>query len=135
MLRQDDYQKTKLVETGWQWGRQYGGHLAACIIMSVLGNRVRAGWGNWLEIIDRIPKFSATTNVPPYAPPQIWEPGFIRLLHEVDAIYDGSQDYANGALYWCDTRDINTEFFQNKILSDLETHPRILEMNTLVCFS
>ncbi len=135
MLRQDDYMKTKLVETGWQWGRQYGGHLAACIIMSVLGNRVRAGWGTWLEVIERIPRFSATTNIPPLVSPQIWEPGFVRLLHEVEAIFDGSQDYAKGGFYWCDTREVDTEFFQNKILSDLETHHRVLEMNTLAVFA
>jgi len=101
--------------------------------MSVLMNRVRAGWGTVMEVLDRLPNFSATTNLPT-GTPSIWEPGFVRLLHEVEAIYDGSQDYAKGALYWCDTRDINTEFFQKRILADPELHPRVLEMNTLACF-
>lgn len=134
MLRQDDFQKAKLVETGWRWGKQYGGHLGACIVMSVLKNRVRAGWGTMMEVLDRIPNFCATENIPT-GTPSIWEPGFVRLLHEVEAIWDDSQDYAKGALYWCDTRDVTTEFFLNRILSDSETHPRVLEMNTLACFA
>jgi hypothetical protein len=133
MLRQDDYQKAKLVETGWRWGKQYGGHLGACIVMSVLMNRVRAGWGTLIEVLDRIPNFAATSTMPD-GTPSIWEPNFVRLLHEVEAIYDGSQDYANGALYWCDTRDVNTEFFQKRILQNSDIHPRIMEMNTLACF-
>jgi hypothetical protein len=103
--------------------------------MSVLSNRVKSGWGSWLDVLYRVPSFAATTNIPAYTPPQIWEPGFVRLLHEVDAIYDGTKDYAKGALYWCDTRDVNTEFFHNKILLDKETHPRVGEMNTLVTFA
>ena len=134
MLRQDDYLKAKLVETGWRWGKEYGGHLGSCIVMSVLMNRVRSGWGNLMEVLDRLPNFAATTNMPT-GTPSIWEPGFVRLLHEVEAIYDGSQDYAKGAKYWCDTRDVNTEFFHKRILSDPELHPRILEMNTLAAFS
>lgn len=135
MLRQDDFQKAKLVETGWRWGNQYGagGHISSCIIMSILMNRVRKGWGTAMEVLDRIPNFSATTDLPT-GTPSIWEPNFVRLLHEVEGIWDGSQDYAKGALYWCDTRHVDTEFFLNKILSDPWTHPRILEMNTLACF-
>ena len=82
MLRQDDFLKAKLVEVMWQWGKPYGGHLAACIVGSVLMNRVRAGWGNLMEVLDRLPNFAATTNIPT-GTPSIWEPGFVRLLHEV----------------------------------------------------
>lgn len=133
MLRQDDYQKAKLVETGWRWGKDYGGHLGACIIMSCIMNRVRAGWGTTIEMLDKIPNYAATTETPT-GTPSIWEPSFVRLLHEVEAIFDGTQDYAKGALYWCDTRDVTTPFFKERILGDSATHRRIMEMNTLACF-
>ena len=133
MLRQDDYQKAQLVTVGWRWGREYGGHMAACMVMSTLANRVRLGWGNWLEVIDRIYAFSAQIEVP-VGTPAIWEPGFVRLLHEVEGIYDGSVDYSKGALYWCDTRRVETPFFKDKILAQLDEHPRVLEMNTLAFF-
>lgn len=96
-------------------------------------NRVRKGWGSLLEVLDRLPKFAAT-EIMPTGTPSIWSPEFVRLLHEVEAIWDGSQDYAKGALYWCDTRDVTTDFFLNRILADPIAHPRCVDMNTLVTF-
>lgn len=133
MLRQDDFQRSQLVLTGWRFGHTYGGHLPACLIMSCIATRVRAGWGNWLDVIDNIPKYSATLEQPT-GTPQIWEPQFVRLLHEVGPIFDGSQDYAKGAMYWCDTRYIETPFFKEKILGQLDQHPRIGEMGSLCLF-
>jgi hypothetical protein len=133
MLRQDDFQKGQLVLTGWRFGREYGGHLASCMVMSCIANRQRLGWGSWLQVIDSIPKHSATTEAPT-GTPAIWEPGFVKLLHEVEGIYDGTQDYAKGGLYWCDTRFIDTPFFKEKILGQPELHPRIGEMNSLAIF-
>lgn len=134
MLRQDDYQKAQLVTVGWRWGKEYGGHDAACMIMSVIGNRVRSGWGSWLEVIDHIPKFSAQTEQPT-GTPTIWEPVFIRLLHEVEGIYDGSiKDVSKGAKYWADLRRVDNPWFREKILGNLIEHPRIGDMNTLTLF-
>jgi hypothetical protein len=142
MLRQDDFMKGELVKVGWQHGRVYGGHLASCMIMSVLANRVRKGWGNYLQVIDRIPTFAAIKEMPK-GTPEIWEPEFVRLLHEVDAIYDGSKNYAQAkrqdgtpvdALYWCDLRFIETDYFREKILGQRSIHPKLMDMNTLTFF-
>lgn len=103
------------------------------MVMSCIANRVRAGWGNWLDVLDSVPKYCAQIEQPT-GTPQIWEPEFVRLLHEVGPIFDGTQDYSKGAMYWCDTRRIETAFFKNKILSQLDIHPRIGEMNTLALF-
>lgn len=133
MLRQDDYIKSHLVLTGWRWGKEYGGHLASCMIMSCLANRVRLGWGTWLEVLDRIPVFAAQTEMPT-GTPSIWEPNFVRLLHEVEAIYDGSAEYSKGGIYWADLRRVETDFFKQKILANPEQHPRIADMNSLAIF-
>ena len=103
------------------------------MIMSCLMNRVRLGWGSVLEVLDKVPNFAATTEMPTGTPP-IWEPGFVRLLHEVESIYDGTSDHSNGALYWCDTRDVSTSFFKEKILGQSNIHRRVMEMNTLALF-
>jgi hypothetical protein len=68
MLRQDDYQKAQLVTVGWRYGQEYGGHLAACMVMSCLMNRVRLGWGTVLEVLDRIPNFAAEVEMPTGTP-------------------------------------------------------------------
>lgn len=101
--------------------------------MSCIQNRVRKGWGTVLDVIDNIPKYAATTDIPT-GTPKIWEPQFMRLLHEVEGVFDGTIDHAKGAVYWADTRTITTPFFLNKILADKEQHPRVLEQNTLACW-
>lgn len=131
MLRQDDYQKTKLVEAGWRWGKEYGGYRAACMIMWCLANRVRLGWGSWLDVIDSIPRFAAQTEIPT-GTPSIWEPSFVKLLHEVEGIFAGTgDDLSKGAVYWGDLRRIETPFFKEKIMGDTDKHPRVADMNSL----
>jgi hypothetical protein len=134
LLRQDDFQKAQLALAGWRHGRDFGGHLAPCLIMSCLANRQRLGWGNWLEVIEGMPKYSATVEQP-VGFPQVWEPNFVRLLHEVESIYDGSKDYANGAVYWFDSsKPVDNTWFQEKILNDKEAHPKVGDMNSLMLF-
>jgi hypothetical protein len=147
MLRQDDFVKAQVVLFAWRQGQEYGGWKSAAMIMSVLANRVKAGWGNWIEVYQTIPKYAAH----PYVEtgmPDLWDESFTNILHEVDTIYAGTQNYAmsmppknlgyaippQGALYWADTRRITTPFFKNKIQYNLE-HPIIGGMNTLVLYA
>jgi len=110
--------------------------------MSVLANRFRAGWGSWSDIIDNIPKTSAL-KVMPTGSPEIWSPEFVKLLHEVDGIFDGSVNYAapkddvgtiNKAFYWADLRFIENDWFYERILDQPDLHPKIADMNSLALF-
>ena len=132
MLRQDDFCRSQLVLAGWRHGHIYGGHLGSCLIMSCLANRQKAGWGPWLEILDTIPRYAATIEQPEGIP-SIWEPNFVRLLHEVESISEGSKDYANGAMYWFDSsKPVTNEWFKEKLLDNKESHPVIGNMNSLM---
>jgi hypothetical protein len=132
VLRQDDFAKSQLVLVGWKYGHKYGGYLASAIIMSCLANRQKLGWGSWLEVIDGIPARSATIEQP-IGIPSIWEPEFVRLLHEVESVYDGSKDYSKTALYWFDSAEqVSNPWFQEKILGDPQSHPVIGNMNSLM---
>jgi hypothetical protein len=134
LLRQDDYVKSQLVLAGWRHGRKYGGHLGSCIVMSCLANRQKLGWGHWLDVIDSIPKYSATLEQPT-GTPSIWSPEFVRLLHEVESLFAGSQDYSRGGLYWCDSAaPITNQWFKEKILGNLEVHGKCCDMNSLMVF-
>jgi hypothetical protein len=134
MLRPDDFVKGQLAMYGWQRGHPYGGHLASCAIMSTLANRQKLGWGTWLDVISNAHKYSATIEQPTVFP-QIWDPGFVRVLHEVDGIYEGSIDYASGGVYWFDSAlPVTHAFFQSKILNDPEVHKRVRNMNSLMFF-
>lgn len=66
--------------------------------------------------------------------PNLWEPNFVRLLHEVESIFDGSMDHAKGALYYCDSTKIDNTWFRERILDHLDEHPKIGQMDTLMLF-
>lgn len=134
MLRPDDFQKSQLVLVSWRYGREYGGYLPALMIMGCLSNRVRCGWGTWLDVIDRIPHFSAEVNQPT-GYPLIWQPDFVRLLHEVEHVFSGSGvDLSNGGMYWADSRRIERDWFREHILKYPEIHPRVSESTSLIVF-
>ena len=140
--------KGQVVLFAWRQGIEYGkSPKAACMIMSVLANRVKNGWGTWMDVLETAPKYAAHPYVTE-GTPDLWDEGFTQLLHEVDTIYAGSQNYALSAppknlgyvlppvpaLYWADTRRITTQFFQQKIQFNPE-HPRIGDMNTLTLYA
>jgi len=134
MLRPDDFQKSQLVLVSWRYGQEYGGYLPALMIMNCIANRVKGGWGTWLDVINRIPYFSAQIEQPTGFP-QIWQPDFTRLLHEVEGVYsNAANDLSKGGLYWADLRRVDNSWFRDHILKFPEIHPRIVESNSLAIF-
>jgi hypothetical protein len=123
------------VTIGWRYGVFYGqgGHLLAEMVMSCIMNRVKRGHGTLLEVIDRIPLYAAEHEVPT-GTPIVWEPTFLKLLHSVEGIFDGTLDTAKGGIYWADLRKIETTFFKEKILGNPDEHPRIVDMNSFSVF-
>lgn len=154
MLKHDAYVQSKLVETGWRWSQAYGGgHIAGQMVMHVLANRVRAGWGSWLQVIDKIPLYMAENEMPVLTHPSIWEPSFVKLLQTVEGIHDGSvQDLTKGnmwptgapggqigALYWASLGNIQRQWFKDLIAAEdvitgLRQHPQVANINSLSFF-
>ncbi len=154
MLKQDHYSQAKLVELGWRFGQSYGGgHLAGQMVMQVIMNRVRLGWGPLLRMIDVVPDYMAENELPPLVHPSLWEPTFVKLLAAVEGIYDGSvQDMTrgnefsigtgkpkSGALYFCALDKVERPWFKNLIaatdpVTGLKQHNRVWTMNTLAGF-
>jgi hypothetical protein len=137
VLKQDDYIKAKLVELGWRFTQYYGngGHIAGQIVMGCIANRVRAGWGSWLQMLDGVEQFMAENVVPPLKHPSVWDPAFIKLLHVVDGIYDGSiPNPAKDGFYWADLGKIDRVWFLEKIVQakdgeGMPRHKRVVDMN------
>ena|SRR5271156_1064280 len=145
MLKIEEIQKTKLVEIGWSFGQSYGGgHLAGQMIMHVIANRVRCGWGSWLDVIAKVPFFMAENVLPVLEFPSVWNGSFVKLLHVVDGVFDGSvPDISKGALYWADMNRIERPFFKSKIVDPIKEdgpqagmrqHPVVANMNSLAFF-
>jgi hypothetical protein len=135
MLRQDDFLKGQLVMYGWRAGHKYGGHLASTAIMNVIANRVKLGWGSWLEVIHDMPLKSAIVEKSDEMP-LLWDPVFIKLLHAVEGVFDSSSpDLSNGAVYFVDLAEpVTNPWFQEKILDHLEIHRRVADLNSLTFF-
>ena len=145
MLKIEDFQKSKLIELAWRFGQSYGGgYLAGQMVMGALANRYRAGWGSWLEIVERVPTFMAENELPPLVWPSIWEGNFVKLLHVVDGVFDNSViDLSKGALYWADLNKIERPWFKAKIMDAVSEegltagqrqHPIVANMNSLSFF-
>lgn len=140
MLRQDDYIRGKLVEMGWRWGTRYvGGHLAGQMIMCAIANRVRAGHGSYLQVIDSIPKYMAENEMPPLEHGSIWQAEFVKLLHAVEGIHDGTApDMSKGAFYWADLSHIERTWFKNLVAATnddgLRVHPMVASIGSLSFF-
>jgi len=143
VLKQEDYIKGKLVEMALRFQQHYGtgGHLAGQMVMHAIANRVRAGTGTWLQVIDRIPQYMAEAELPPLEHPPLWQPEFVKLLHAVDGVVSGSTtDLSHGAMYWCDLGKIERDWFREKIIQardddDMPRHKRVAEMNSLAFFA
>lgn len=109
--------------------------------MSIVANRVRGGWGSWLQMIDRIPNYMAENEIPPLTHPPIFEPSFVKLMQCVDGIFDNStKDMSNGALYWGDLTNLQSPWFREKIVdaknpvTGERQHPMIGNINSLSFF-
>lgn len=138
MLRQDDAVKSYLVLECFRQGSDFG-QQPSLMVLGCLANRMRLGWGSWLEVLQKLPKFSATLEQPNRDKwPDIWNPEFIKLLHAVDGIYDGS--VANPALeglYWADLskgiKGITNLWFVEKILHS-PAHAAVANQNSFTIF-
>jgi hypothetical protein len=127
---------------GWRFGQTYsGGHLAGQMVMHALANRVRCGWGSWLEVIDNVPTFMAENEMPKLKHPSVWEPAFVKLLHTVDGVFDGSiQDLSNGGVFWGQLDRIERPWFKENIIQahneeGVPQHKRVADMNSLSFWS
>lgn len=92
--------------------------MAGFMVMSVICNREKAGWGTLLECVEQMSKYSATLEQPNQnAFPQTWDPSFVRMLQEAPSIRDGSaMDLSKGGMYFCDIQKIDNPWFQTNVM-------------------
>src|SRR5271166_4723806 len=139
MLRPDALLKSLIVLEAWRQGQGFGNQQIPMMVAGCLSNRVRLGWGHWLEVLQRLPRFSATLEQPNRDLfPNIWEPSFVKLLHAIDGVYDGSiPDPALGGLYWADLSKgragITNPWFQEKII-DSASHLPVANQGSFTVF-
>jgi len=149
LLTQDQFIKGQLIAYGWRYGQLYGGgHLAGTLVMQALVNRVRRGFGSYLQVLESVPLYMAENELPPLKYPSLWEPNFVKMLHAVEGIYSGSaQDMTqgqtvidnkpkSGGLYFGLLNKIERPWFRDLInatnpITGLRIHNRVADLNVL----
>ena len=101
------------------------------MVANCLRNRFSRGWGSWLSVIENIPKHSGTVEQPTGMPDH-FDRNFLKVLAEIDAIYENSsKDTSNGALYWTDTTKVDRDWFIENIARNPDHH-MVANLNSLV---
>jgi hypothetical protein len=92
-----------------------------------------------MDVLKAAPRFSATLDQPNRdAYPDIWDPAFIKLLHAVPGIVDGSiPDPSMGGLFYADlskgAAGITNPWFKEKILGS-PLHSACCNINSFTVF-
>ena len=136
----ENYVKAKLVDLVIADAFVSGGVESMLAVAQVMKNRVDAGWegGDWLRVIESAPDKRGTEQ--PHIHINAREGNFRELLRRIDDVYYGvaEDDNVNNdsgkSLYYAELHNINREWFQERILDDLDTHPRLATVGQLTFF-
>lgn len=139
----ENYIKSRLMDLAVTDGYAAGGVGAMLAVAQVMYNRVKAGWqgGDWLRVIDTAPEYRGTvppTNLNARIDPR--DGNFRELMRLIDDVYYGTADDTNvntrtgKSLYYAELHNINRPWFQDHILNDRDSHPRIAKVGQLTFF-
>lgn len=146
-MTQKDVDRVMLVRYAVQEAGPKGSLEQMKAICYCLRNRVRAGWGEWLEVIESADEHLGNE---PTEPTRIdaFNRAYQRLLHDVDDIYFGhSSNYGDGptledtlcekdrpCFYWLFLNRPARQWFKDNIATDKQNHPSNATMGLMMFF-
>jgi hypothetical protein len=140
----ENYIKGRLVEYAVQEAYLYGGTACMCAVAQVIANRVKAGWGEWKNVLDGTARYSGNVHVltPSFEARDLT---FRHMLSLIDDIYLGTADDSNvnvtddrgtlNALYYADLTYPLSDWFRVNITDHIDKHPRIATVGPLTFFA
>lgn len=136
----ENYIKGQLVRFCVNEAYHEGSSVLVLAIAQVLKNRVDAGWGEWIQVIENAPNYVGT--IQPHRPKvEPHEVLFRKILLGIDDIYYGIADDGDvnndeyKSLYYAELHNINRKWFIDNITSDLENHPRVAKVGQFDFFA
>lgn len=138
----ENFIKAKLVQLAAREAYHHGGTNGMCAVAQVIYNRVQAGWGEWLAVIDSADRYTGTVTEGVKFDPK--DMTFRRMLVLIDDIYYGTAeshvniDTERGiakSLYYANLNDLNRPWFRENILSDRDAHPVLATVGPLSFFA
>lgn len=131
----DTYVKAQMARFAIEEGAQHGGVNNMLAVAQVLRNRVFAGWGDWLEVVERAPEKRAA--VLEAEKPNLRTGNVRVLLNRIEEIYSRADlsDMTGGALfYWEPGKGETAKWFQEEVLARAEDHPRVAHIGLVWFF-
>jgi hypothetical protein len=120
----DTYIRAQMARFAIEEAQRHGGVHNMIAVCQVLRNRVFAGWGDWLEVVNTAP--SRRANSPAQGAPDLRHADVRSLLNRVEEIYTraDSSDLTGGALFYVDSTLPVLEWFEKEVLGRQEEHAR-----------
>lgn len=113
---------------------RHGGVTNMMAVAHVLRNRVFAGWGDWLEVVQRAPEKRATL-YPAYMP-NLRSTSVRALLNQIDEVYTRAElnDITGGALFYFQPGLPTAEWFDREVIGRPADHPRCAHIGPIWFF-
>lgn len=124
----DTYIRAQMARFAIEEGARHGGTRNMLAIAYVLRNRVFAGWGDWVQVVQRAgeKRANAANGWVVAEIPNLRHPDVRILLNQIDAIYTQAdvQDLTGGALFYVEPNLPMAPWFKTEVLNRSEDHPR-----------
>jgi hypothetical protein len=136
----ENYIKGQLVRFCVNEAYHEGSSILVLAIAQVLKNRVDAGWGEWIHVIEGAPNYVGTVRQNRLAldPRDVL---FRKILLGIDDIYYGTADDGDvnndeyKSLYYAELHNINRQWFIDNIATNSGDHPRIAKVGQFDFFA
>lgn len=120
----DTYIRAEMARFAIEEGERHGGVTNMLAIAHVLRNRVFAGWGDWVDVVQRAADKRGTIYA--HYMPNLRSGNVRALLNQIDEIYTRPEvtDPTGGALFYFEPGTPPAEWFTREIIGKSHEHPR-----------
>lgn len=128
----DNFIKAQVVTFAYHEAKTCGGFASMLAVATILRNRVKAGWGDWLSVLNNAHRHAAHELTGGAI--DLGDEYLRRVLMVIDDVYQGNEpDTATeGGLYYIDTlRPAPRKWFIDNIIQHPTQHPRVAQVGML----
>lgn len=120
----ETYIRAEMARFAIEEAARHGGVNNMLAVLHVLRNRVFAGWGDWVEVVQKASEKRATIYPPDF--PNLKTNDIRLLLNRVEEVYSRQDlvDLTGGALFYFDQGYPIEQWFKDQVLNYPDDHKR-----------
>lgn len=134
----ETYIRAQLARFAIEEGARHGGVNNMLAIAFVLRNRVFAGWGDWVDVVEHAPQKRGTMYLGDHSvlSAAMRTTSVRNLLNRIDEIYSRAdiEDITGGALFYLEPSLPIADWFKREVLERPEEHPRVAHIGPVWFF-